>query len=396
MKKYLIYLACVLGLCTVFGGLSRLSSGFSEWYAVTVYPIIVGVIGRVFGILPFSAAEFLLILLILGGITEIVLLIIVFIKSKHDRYIRKAVLAKAGVCIACVASTILLIYITNCGINYNRHTFLYDKELSFKRSMSDEWLVYLTLLDEFYTFFPDDISSQIVTDDNGVFVLNGDIKVTAPAAMRSLAEKYPRLNVYFPRPKPIMLSELMTHASLLGVYIPLTVEANYNRIAPDSEIAFSALHELAHVAGFMREDEANFIAFLAGKESGNPELIYAAYLDVLQKFSLELDSEMYENMPDKYKVMLDGFIAKSNKAEWTEDGFFYGTELVPEQIMNDWWAESSFWWERWSRSNIVIDAINDISTAANDTYLKIQGAEDGVESYGRMFDLVIAFYLSEL
>ena len=37
--------------------LARRLSGFGQWYAVTVYPILVRVIGGMFGLFPFSVAE---------------------------------------------------------------------------------------------------------------------------------------------------------------------------------------------------------------------------------------------------------------------------------------------------------------------------------------------------
>ena len=45
---------------------ARNLEGFGQWYAVTVYPVLVGTFGRFFGIFPFSASELGLYLLLLG------------------------------------------------------------------------------------------------------------------------------------------------------------------------------------------------------------------------------------------------------------------------------------------------------------------------------------------
>jgi succinate dehydrogenase/fumarate reductase cytochrome b subunit len=399
MKKIYIYLAVTLGLSAILGITSRLSVGFSEWYAMTIYPILVGTIGRFFGLFPFSATEFLIYLLIQHAIAGIVLLIMELRQTKEKK---RTVFAKAGVLVSCVASTVLLIYITNTGINYNRQTFLYDQgiELKSQRSSIDEWKVFLTLLDEFYTIFPD-LENQITTDENGVFVLsNGDLSKTAPAAMRNLGKQFPRLDLYYPRPKPVLFSGLMSDMFIGGFYSPFTIEAQYNNLAPDSDKAIFALHELTHVAGFMREDEANFIAFLAGRESGNIDLMYAAYLDVFDYIGVMMDREKYEQLPDSFKALFDRFMEKSEtewrEATWIDGEFVFGADLLPEQMRVDKEAQREFWWLSRHRDNPVVQAMSDVSSAVNDTYLRLQGQEDGIASYGMMIDLVMAVYLAEI
>ncbi|MCL2070952.1 MAG: DUF3810 domain-containing protein [Oscillospiraceae bacterium] len=428
MKKRLIYSAVVLGLGIVFGIVSRLSVSFSEWYAVTVYPLIVGTAGRFFGIFPFSFAEVLLILLIASALAGIVLLVVKLVKTRNKSTTVKSVLFSAGASLLCVAVSAFSIFVFNCGINYNRNTFLHNQGLSFEpsavQSELERLMVFLTLLDEFYTVFPDSdsLEAAIKTDENGVFQLSGDLSVTAPAAMRNLAKQYPRLNVHYPHPKPVMLSGLMSDAFLLGMFVPYTIEANYNSIAPDSEKALTALHELAHVAGFMREEEANFISFLAARESGNPELVYAAYLYIFDYISVWITDELYRHLPDEYKALLEYFAGQTG-VKWQVDfpasGFgkiqryIFSYDLLPEQIGHDSWASFEFWSSRRQNTSYIFDeygevvdavvtvnpfveAFSSVSADLNDAYLKIQGQSDGVDSYGRMIDLVMATYLSEI
>ncbi|MCL2036965.1 MAG: DUF3810 domain-containing protein [Oscillospiraceae bacterium] len=423
MKKALIYLGVTAGLGVLLTLISRFSVGFSEWYAVNIYPILVRLIGGFFGGFSFSMAEIMIILLIPAGIAGIVLFIIKIVKSKGER---KSFLARFGVYFGCGISTVFLTFILMCGINYNRHTFLHDLHNSNGSHVElrevtnlDEWLVFLTLLDEFYTDFPD-LESQdgvINRDENGVFVLTGDLSKLAPAAMRNLAETYPRMKVRFPRPKPILNSGLMSDAFLLGFFSPWTMEANYNRIAPGNERALTTLHELAHVSGFMREEEANFISFLAAKESGEPELVYSAYVYVLNEFSLDITYEEFEQLPPSFMTKFDYFREKTD-SEWfcDEDGnyeYFHSGYLIPAFISLDWYAQNEFWWERYYNVtevydddgevvdvivnvNPVVEAISDVSSSVNDTYLKAQGQEDGILSYARMRDLVMILYLSEM
>ena len=67
----------------------------AQWYSEHIYPWIVSLIGRFFGIFPFSVAEFLLyagILLLIGSLVRIIYRLI---KKKADkkeglRYLREA------------------------------------------------------------------------------------------------------------------------------------------------------------------------------------------------------------------------------------------------------------------------------------------------------------------
>ena len=73
----------------------------------------------------------------------------------------------------------------------------------------------------------------------------------------------------------------MSYMKILGMYAPFTIEANYNANAPDFAKPFTVCHELSHLKGFMREDEANFIAYLACTGSDNVYLQYAGWVYAL-------------------------------------------------------------------------------------------------------------------
>src|SRR5207247_860895 len=56
------------------------------------------------------------------------------------------------------------------------------------------------------------------------------------------------------RPKPVLLSPLMSYLGIAGIFIPFTGEANVNATLPDWELPFTACHALAHQRGFAREE----------------------------------------------------------------------------------------------------------------------------------------------
>ena len=107
------------------------------------------------------------------------------------------------------------------------------------------------------------LSAEVDRDSSGVMTLEGPEGEGAVEAMRGLAEEFPVLEGYYPQPKKLLVSEILSYQGLTGVYSPFTVEANYNGDMTAYNIPFTVCHELSHLRGFMQEEEANFIAFLA-------------------------------------------------------------------------------------------------------------------------------------
>jgi len=69
-----------------------------------------------------------------------------------------------------------------------------------------------------------------------------------------------------------------------GVVSPWTLEAQVDFGLPPFRLAFAAAHEKAHLAGFARERDANFIAWYALAHSDDARLRYAAYMGVVSYF----------------------------------------------------------------------------------------------------------------
>ena len=93
-----VFLAAALALLAA----ARKIPGFADWYTVHVYPLWVNLLGRLFGILPFSAAEIGIYLLLLAAVYG------VRRRSLSGIFSRAVLLAGA----------LLLSYSLNCGINY--------------------------------------------------------------------------------------------------------------------------------------------------------------------------------------------------------------------------------------------------------------------------------------
>ena len=181
----------------------------------------------------------------------------------------------------------------------------------------------------------------------------------AVLATKKLAEEYPDLNGFYPHPKPVCISEILSYQNLSGVYSPFTIEANFNVDMIDYNIPFTLCHELSHLRGFMQEEEANFIAFLACVGSGKQDFEYSGYL--------------------MGWVYCMNALRRADTEEWQAV-----REGLDEAVEADLRENSRFW-------DSYDGAVAEVSDKVNDTYLKANGQSEGVKSYGRMVDLIIAY-----
>lgn len=331
---------------------ARNNQNFAEWYATTVYPKISILINKITSLVPISLAEIILIMSVISGILFIILSVVYIIKNK-GYYILNII--KFFVNILCIIGVLSFLFTILCGINYYRMTFP-DKIGLYEFPLPKSELIELC----------DDLSIKA----NSLKELSNDIGIVAFDEITQQAqESYNNLdNIYislisgYGRAKPIFLSRLMSYGNITGFFFPYTFEANVNIDIPSYSIPSTVCHELAHLRGYMREDEANFIAYLICINSNSPIL--------------------------KYSGVMMAFIYATN-ALYRIDKEAYSKEYqsLSDNVKNDLQTSSDYW-------SGFDGPIAKVSDKINDTYLKANNQKDGVESYGRMVDLLLADYLS--
>lgn len=263
--------------------------------------------------------------------------------------------------VACVASVLFFAYTILCGTNYYRYSFTYYSGLTVKDSTVDELYSMCIDLANGANQLRDQISS---TDDQGVFQLtttNRETAVKARDAMENLGQQYPILSGWSAVPKSVFLSKYMSYTEITGIFFPFTMESNVNTDIADYSIPATMCHELSHLRGFMREEEANFLAYLACVESGDPQLQYSGTMLAL----IHAGNALYRQDPGLYQQLRNT----------------YGDGVRMDLAANS---------EYWSRYKDTV--VSTISNRVNDTYLKANNQADGVQSYGRMVDLLLAFW----
>lgn len=177
------------------------------------------------------------------------------------------------------------------------------------------------------------------------------------AAYKRLEEKYAFIGTFPVGSKRILLSSPMTYTHITGVYTFFTGEANVNTTYPDFSTLFTAAHEMAHQRGMAREDEANFVAFLACIASEDDYLCYSGYLNILQ-----------------YVL----------NALYTADKELYATLTFTSRIAGEMRAYNRIY-EQYDGA-----AIGNVADKMNDAYLDAMGTA-GVASYGLVVDLAVAY-----
>lgn len=114
------------------------------------------------------------------------------------------------------------------------------------------------------------------------------IRHVAIQAYDSLASVQPQFSYPFSSLKPSLFSYPGLYIGFAGYYNPFTGEAQVNVRDPAFTLPYTACHEMGHQLGYAKENEANFIGFLACRESPDPAVRYSTYLDLYQYAFREL------------------------------------------------------------------------------------------------------------
>lgn len=341
MKKHPLALIGILFF--VLAGLLQLAArniaGFAEWYTITVYPFIVRIYGGFCNLLPLSVVELGIYILTVAAILYI------WLHLRQWQKILEGAVAFLGF--------IAFLFTANCGVNYYRRPFSSYLSLDLRESSVDE-------LEALCSYLVDQINGTVRDYEQPELTDQFAMARQGQAAMEKLGTEYPQLSGYYPRPKPVLVSWILAVQQLCGIYSPFTVEANYNWQMTCYNIPHTLCHELSHLRGFMREDEANFIGYLACITSEEDFFQYSGYL----MGWVHAGNALAAQDPERYMALR--------------------SRLDP-QALEDLQANNSYWDQYEGK-------VAEVANQINDTYLKLNDQKEGVKSYGRVVDLMLAYY----
>ena len=353
MKKrwFFIWLIPISVFITVF---MRNNLSYAEYYSINIYPFFVKTLGVFSYKSHESAAELIIFALIMTIIILTAVTLVESIRYKTPNFLKKYIFGLVS-----FISVMYFLFVLFCGINYYRYEFTVYSGLEIQKSTKQELIELCEVLIEDANEYRAKLTSKSGTAelfDNNYY----GTAQRAKNAMNRLSDEYKILKGDYSSPKPVRQSKVMSYLGITGMFFPFTFEANVNVHIPPYQIPSVMLHELVHLRGFMREDEANFISYLASIKSGYDDFYYSGTMTAL-----------VHSMNALYMADYDAFVNLYN--------------MYSEDVRKDMEYSRNYWKQFDTK---VADAANKV----NDTYLKANNQYDGVKSYGRMVDLLLAYY----
>ena len=365
-EKQMIVIAPAIFICVVLNIIAWNNSSFSRGYMEDFFPYISTPYAWIMDKIPFSFGE----LLILAGLWTVAItlpiFIILMIVKRRSRDFKRTLKRLYGYFYAWILTFALVTETLNCFVLYHCTDFAHLNGISSGEHTHAE----LEELGAVLTAKINALSTQVQRDSEGHFILTADTNETARKSVEALGKEFKNFDGFTVRPKPIYFSFFMSQMDLMGIYFPFSMEANYNNDMYKAKLLNTVCHELAHTKGFIREDEANFIAFMACSRSENVEYRYSGYLAALT----QVRGKIFDYADEETKIAFDSAIS----------------DLVWADIDGN----SAYWRSVDEAEDTVFDSdtVGEISQKALETNLQMNGIEDGTQSYGRMVDLMLGYY----
>ncbi|HEY8804988.1 MAG TPA: DUF3810 domain-containing protein, partial [Clostridium sp.] len=320
------------------------------------YKIIANVLSAITGFLPFSLAELIIISFAVFALWYILKTILTLYKCSNKRL---KVLKNFVLNIIAASGLIYFSFQLLWGFNYQRLTIDKTFQLNVRKSSSNE----LSLLCQSLVNSSNTLRKNINENQYGVMKIpytKKHLLYIAHLGYDKASLKYTKLKGSYGTPKAILLSSPMCYTGITGFYFPFTNEANVNMTEPDSFLPFTVVHEMAHQIGFAKENEANYLAYIAC--INHPDINFQ-YSGTLAALSYSFNA-LWKSDPRKYKKLI---------------------LTCSKGVLTDLKYNQKFW-------KGYSGPIEKMGDKINDTYLKSQNQQSGTKSYGEMVDLLLADY----
>lgn len=308
--------------------------------------------GRLFSAVPFSVTEWVILFLTALGVVLLVLLIVRLIRRRWVKAYR------TGMTILSVSAAMFALFCLWWGVLYYSDSFTEQAGLE-RRDISVQELETVT---RYFAERANAAGEHVERGEDGVFAVNKDaIFRRSPDIYGGAEQIFPCLAAPAVRAKPVLLSRLLSYIRYTGFFFPYTAEANLNADSPACLLPSTIAHELAHLRGVAREDEANFCAVVACLESGDEDYRYSGALLAY--------------------IYLGNALYRADYDAWRE---VYST--LSENVRADLRANNDYW------ARFETPAA-DVSEKVYESFLQTYGDDRGMQSYGACVDLLTVYYL---
>ncbi len=309
--------------------------------------------GKFFSAAPFSVTEWVILCLVTLGIVLLILLVVRLIRRRWAKAYR------TGMTILSVSAALFALFCLWWGVLYYSDSFTEQTGLK-RRDVSVQELETVT---KYFAAQANALGEYVERGEDGVFTADKDAIFRRSADIYEGAEQtFPCLAAPAVRAKPVVLSRLLSYIHYTGFFFPYTAEANLNADSPVCLLPSTIAHELAHLRGVAREDEANFCAVVACMESGDDEYRYSGALLAYIYLGNALYSADYDAWHEVYSSL-------------------------SEAVRADLTANNAYWKQ-------FETPAADVSEKVYESFLQTYGDDRGMQSYGACVDLLTVYYLN--
>ncbi len=376
----IIYIIGMLGVI-MLNYLAWRSREFCDWYIDHIFPVWLNTYARLTSALSISVGEIMLILAV--GITAFGIGFFIYNLIRRGKY--TAGLLKYGRTYAWIVLAVGYVMTLNCFILYHATGFaqkyMVKETGTMVVDMSDTAVVEvdtkgksaytkknLATLRDYLVEQCNTLADQIDRDEQGTAVYSGDLIAESVHAMETMGQQYDRLSGYYVTPKYLKCSEFFSQQYIMGYYFPFSMEANINSVMYITNVAPTVCHELAHTKGFIFENDANMIGYLACIQSDDTFLQYCGYLSVLNYVNNDFYKSVNKSTYKKH-VRISDRVADDNVFLTRED------------------------WQAVEKTAVVkTSTVKKVSNNFLNTNLKLNGVDEGIQQYNEVVNLLLDYY----
>lgn len=346
--RWLLLLVALTGAVRLFAA----DAGRVErYYTYGLYPPLATGLRTLFGWLPFSFGD------LLYGAAGCALLYGAYrgFRRVRSRRLNRAVLLRLLLGGIRLALAVYLVFQLLWGLNYSRRGIAGQLALPIRSyGLQDVLDLHGVLLQRL-----NEAAARADLQERARLDRNDSLFAESVRSYRLAARTYGFLQYRVPSLKPSLYTHVGHYFGFTGYYNPFSGEAQIKTTIPTFLKPFVSLHEIAHQVGYARENEANFIAFLVGRQTPNPTFRYALYYG-LYRYALR---EVYNRDPLLAAALKDSLHRRVQLDNEALRQYFLRTENKIEPLV----------------------------TAFYDQYLKLNEQKKGVETYNEVVALLIAW-----
>lgn len=384
-RRGFLTLLGIFALIAVLNAIAWESEAFCNFYVRNIFPLWVNTYGRLTGMFPFSVGE---IMMAAGLIVTMVAVILGFVAAifllafKHSSIYSKVM----GFCgryftaYAWIFAGVCGVMTLNCFIPYHSSALTERYGMLDRMSPQDPLLPDLmqkeyTLeelenLRDYVVIRANELAKQVNRDEKGNIIYPDNMEEIAIESMRNLSKYCEQLGGYYPMPKQFYFSGFFSQQKMKGYFFPFSMEANYNSLMLEINRPATICHEYAHLKGFMFEEEANLIGFLACANSSDVTFQYSGYLSVLNY----INNEYYE--------------AIGRNSEIYDSRVKISDQVKKENVF----LREAAWEKVEAKALIDTDVVDKVSDKLSETSMVLNGVGDGILSYTRVVGLLLHYY----